>query len=215
MSRNSRTISAGIKLGIFTVASVLVTGLLVAIMGNIGFGSGEQYKAVFSNASMLQEGDDVRIAGVNVGDVQSVEHYQRNNAVVTFQVKDEINLTTASTAEIRFLNLVGDRYMALERGSDADAQPLEPDGTIPIEQTGPRPHGPLQRLPAAVPGAAARPGQRAEPQPRPGAAGGGRDRRVPHGEDGLAHQHPRRPRPAHRRGHHQPHPDPRHRRPAP
>ena len=137
MSRNSTTIAAGIKLGFFTVVSILVTGLLVAIMGNLGFGGGEEYKAVFSNASMLQEGDDVRIAGVSVGDVQSVEHYQRNSAVVTFQVKDEIDLTTASRAEIRFLNLVGDRYMALEQGADADAQPLEPDGTIPVEQTSP------------------------------------------------------------------------------
>ncbi len=137
MSRNSTTIGAGVKLGIFSVASLLVTGLLVAIMGNIGFGAGEEYKAVFSNASMLQEGDDVRIAGVNVGDVKSVEHYQRNNAVVTFQVKDDINLTSASKAEIRFLNLVGDRYMALEQGADSDAQPLEANGTIPIENTSP------------------------------------------------------------------------------
>lgn len=135
--RNAATISAAIKLGIFTVASILVTGLLVAIMGNIGFGGGEDYKAIFTNASMLQEGDDVRIAGVNVGEVKKVEHYQRNNAIVTFQVKDEINLTTASRAEIRFLNLVGDRYMALEQGADSDAQPLEPDGTIPVGNTSP------------------------------------------------------------------------------
>ena len=121
MSRNSTTISAAVKLGIFTVASILVTGLLVVIMGNIGFGGGEDYKAIFTNASMLQEGDDVRIAGVNVGEVKAVDHYQRNNAIVTFQVKDEINLTTASRAEIRFLNLVGDRYLALEEGAEAPA----------------------------------------------------------------------------------------------
>ena len=36
--RNAVTISAGIKLLIFTVVSILVTGLLAAIMGNIGFG---------------------------------------------------------------------------------------------------------------------------------------------------------------------------------
>jgi phospholipid/cholesterol/gamma-HCH transport system substrate-binding protein len=137
VTRNSTTIAAGIKLGVFSVVSILVTGLLVAIMGNFGFGGNEEYKAVFSNASMLQEGDDVRIAGVNVGDVQSVEHYQRNSAVVTFRIKDEIDLTTASRAEIRFLNLVGDRYMALEQGANTDAQPLEPNGTIPVERTSP------------------------------------------------------------------------------
>jgi phospholipid/cholesterol/gamma-HCH transport system substrate-binding protein len=137
MSRNSVTIAAGIKLGVFTVVSILVTGLLAAIMGNIGFGSGTTYHAVFSTASMLQKGDDVRVAGVSVGEVKKVEHYDRSQALVTFRVQSEVPLTTASRAEIRFLNLVGDRYLALEEGASTDAEPLEADATIPIEQTKP------------------------------------------------------------------------------
>ena len=136
-SRNATTISAAIKLGIFTVISLLVTGLLAAIMGNVGFGSGTTFKAVFSSASMLQKGDDVRVAGVSVGEVKKVEHYHRDQALVTFRVQSGVPLTTASRAEIRFLNLVGDRYLALEEGSDADAKPLADDGTIPIDQTKP------------------------------------------------------------------------------
>lgn len=137
MSRNSTTIAAGIKLAIFTVVSVLVTGLLAAIMGNVGFGAGTTYQAVFSTASMLQKGDDVRVAGVSVGEVKKVEHHERTQALVTFRVQADLPLTTASTAEIRFLNLVGDRYLALEQGSDKDAATLESGGTIPIEQTRP------------------------------------------------------------------------------
>ena len=136
-SRNAATISAGIKLGIFSVISLLVTGLLAAIMGNIGFGGGTTYQAVFTNASMLQEGDDVRIAGVSVGEVRGIEHHERTHALVSFRIKDEVDLTTASRAEIRFLNLVGDRYLALERGADAGAARLEPEDTIPVEQTSP------------------------------------------------------------------------------
>ena len=86
MSRNSTTIAAGIKLGIFTVVSVLVTGLLAVIMGNVGFGAGSTYQAVFTTASMLQEGDDVRVAGVTVGEVKKVEHHDRSQALVTFRV---------------------------------------------------------------------------------------------------------------------------------
>ena len=137
MSRNSTTIAAGIKLAIFTVVSILVTGLLAAIMGNIGFGSGTTYQAVFSTASMLQKGDDVRIAGVTVGEVKEIEHHERSQALVTFRVKSDVPLTTASRAEIRFLNLVGDRYLALEEGADADAEPLEDGATLPITQTQP------------------------------------------------------------------------------
>lgn len=117
--RNNVTISAGIKLLIFTIVSVLVTGLLAAIMGNFGFGSSTEYKAIFSSASMLEKGDDVRVAGVSVGEVRKVEHYKRTMALVTFKVKSEVPLTTTSRAEIRFLNLVGDRYLALEAGDEA------------------------------------------------------------------------------------------------
>jgi phospholipid/cholesterol/gamma-HCH transport system substrate-binding protein len=135
--RNATTIKAGVKLGIFTVVSILVTGLLAAIMGNIGFGAGKEYQAVFSSASMLEKGDDVRVAGVSVGEVKKVEHYERNHALITFRVKDDVPLTTASRAEVRFLNLVGDRYLALEAGSDADAEPLDEDDPLPIDQTSP------------------------------------------------------------------------------
>jgi phospholipid/cholesterol/gamma-HCH transport system substrate-binding protein len=135
--RQAVTVSAGIKLGIFSVVSVLVTGLLAAIMGNIGFGAGSEYKAIFTTASMLEKGDDVRVAGVSVGEVKKVEHYERNNAIITFRVKTDVPLTTASRAEVRFLNLVGDRYLALEAGADADAERLEAGDTLPIDQTSP------------------------------------------------------------------------------
>ena len=135
--RQAKTISAGIKLGIFTIVSILVTGLLAAIMGNIGFGAGAEYKAVFSTASSIEKGDDVRVAGVSVGEIKKVEHYERNNALVTFRVKADVPLTTASRAEVRFLNLVGDRYLALEAGANVNAERLESGDTIPIEQTSP------------------------------------------------------------------------------
>ncbi len=137
-SRNASTIAAAVKLGIFSVISVLVTGLLAAIMGNIGFGSGTEYQAVFTTASMLDKGDDVRIAGVNVGEVKKVEHQDRDHALVTFRIKSDVELTTVSRAEIRFLNLVGDRYLALEEGRGAeDAEALDPDEPIPTSRTRP------------------------------------------------------------------------------
>lgn len=134
-TRNAQTTSAAIKLGIFALTSILVTGVLAAIMGNFGFGPSREYQAIFSNASMLDKGDDVRIAGVSVGEVSGVEHYEKTRAIVTFSVKADVPMTTATRAEIRFLNLVGDRYMALEEGDAEGATPLEEGGVIPIRQT--------------------------------------------------------------------------------
>ncbi|WP_408895534.1 MCE family protein [Nocardioides sp. R1-1] len=136
--RNAVTRAAAFKLGVFTLVSVFVTGLLAVIMGNIGFGDRNEFQAVFTNATMLGKGDDVRVAGVNVGEVKKVEHYRRSQALVTFKVDAGVKLTTASRAEIRFLNLVGDRYMTLLEGTGAeDAKVLADGARIPVERTKP------------------------------------------------------------------------------
>jgi len=135
-ARNTKTTLAAIKLGIFTLASVLVTGLLAVIMGHFGFGGQHTYKAIFSSASELKSGDDVRIAGVSVGDVKSVDLYKGDKAMVTFKVSSDVPMTTASGAEVRYLNLVGDRYLALTQGKPG-AAPLNSGATIPENQTTP------------------------------------------------------------------------------
>ncbi len=135
-SRNTTTILAAIKLGIFVLVSVIVTGTLTAIMGSFAFGSQSEYKATFSSASLLTKGDDVRVAGVTVGSVSGVEIKNRDQAEITFKVKDDVPVTTATRAAIRFLNLVGDRYMALEEG-EPGAKRLSDGGTIPVSRTTP------------------------------------------------------------------------------
>jgi len=135
-TRNTTTAVAAVKLGVFVLASVLVTGLLTAIMGSFGFGSQEEYKAVFSSASMLEKGDDVRVAGVSVGEVKGVEIKDRNDAEVTFKVKSDVPLTATSRAEIRYLNLVGARYMSLSEGTQGGER-LSDGATIPKSRTTP------------------------------------------------------------------------------
>ena len=119
------------------MVSILVTGLLAAIMGNIGFGAGSEYQAIFSNASMIEKGDDVRVAGVSVGEVKKVEHYERNHALVTFRVKDgrAVDHRLPSRGP---LPQPGRRPLPRARGGPGpDAEPLDEDQPLPIEQTSP------------------------------------------------------------------------------
>ncbi len=136
MSRNSVTINALVKLTAFTLTSAVVTTVLVLIMGNVALGDTTTYHAVFSNASQLQPGDDVRVAGVSVGQVDDVQISDRTQAEVTFSVTNDLPLTTTSGAEIRYLDLVGNRYLALTRGS-GDGPVLQGDATIPLSRTKP------------------------------------------------------------------------------
>lgn len=138
-ARNVQTTLAAIKLGIFTLVSIIVTGMLAVIMGHLNLGAENTYKAIFSSASELKSGDDVRVAGVSVGSVSDVSLYHRDQAIVTFKVTNDLKLTTATHAEVRFLNLVGDRYMSLTQGTPtATTTALSTVGnTIPESNTVP------------------------------------------------------------------------------
>jgi phospholipid/cholesterol/gamma-HCH transport system substrate-binding protein len=127
---------AAAKLLVFSVVSLIFTGTLVAIMGKFGGPATYDYTAIFANASMVQKGDDVRVAGVVVGRVKKVTIYDRSRAKLDFSVDKSLELTRTSRVEIRYLNLVGDRYVALEQGAPGGER-LDPGGTIPIEQTQP------------------------------------------------------------------------------
>jgi phospholipid/cholesterol/gamma-HCH transport system substrate-binding protein len=96
----------------------------------------KEYKAEFVDATGVVKGDDIRIAGVKVGSVSDVEIIDRTRALVTFDIEDDAPVTGATNAEIRFRNLVGQRYITLTRGI-GDTQPLEEGSTIPVEKTSP------------------------------------------------------------------------------
>jgi len=133
---DKKTAGDGVKLLVFIVVTALATGLLVVTIGNISFGPTTEYKAVFSDATGVVNGDDVRIAGVKVGTVENVAIYHTDKALVTFQVDADRQLTQSTFATIRYRNLVGERYIALTQGQGG-AGVLAPDATIPLARTAP------------------------------------------------------------------------------
>lgn len=123
------------KLGAFMVVTALATGLLVVLIGNLTVGSTKQYKAVFEDVTGVVKGDDVRIAGVKVGSVKDIAIVDRTRAELTFTVDSDAQLTEATTAAIRFRNLVGQRYLALSQPDQTDAAVLTAGDTIPLDRT--------------------------------------------------------------------------------
>jgi phospholipid/cholesterol/gamma-HCH transport system substrate-binding protein len=133
---DARTAGDAVKLLIFIVLTTLATGVLAVTIGNITFGERVDYKAVFSDVTGLNKGDDVRIAGVRVGSVEDIAIHDRDEAIVTFSVDAESGLNQGTNATIRYRNLVGQRYIALTQGA-GDAAALNPGDTIPIDRTQP------------------------------------------------------------------------------
>jgi phospholipid/cholesterol/gamma-HCH transport system substrate-binding protein len=133
---DKRTTSDLTKLLIFMVVTALATGVLVATIGNLSFGGSHSYKAVFADATGLNKGDEIRVAGVKVGTVKAIEISDRTRALVTFSVDDSTSLTEATHATIKYRNLVGQRYIALTQEVGSPTK-LDDGATIPISRTQP------------------------------------------------------------------------------
>jgi phospholipid/cholesterol/gamma-HCH transport system substrate-binding protein len=125
-----------IKLGIFSLVLLLFTAIIIVVFGQMRFDRTAGYTAIFSNVSGLRSGQFVRASGVEVGKVTKIELMDGGaQAKVHFSVDRSLPLFDGTTASIRYLNLIGDRYMELKRG-DSNKR-LASGGTIPIERTQP------------------------------------------------------------------------------
>ncbi|MGU3501087.1 MCE family protein [Mycobacterium sp. C31M] len=131
MTRSTTTL---VKFLAFAVVMVLLTVFLFMAFGQYRSGSTNGYSAVFADASRLGPGDSVRVAGVRVGTVNDVSLQEDRSVLVKFDTDRDVALTTGTTAAVRYLNLVGDRY--LELIDTPDSTRLLPAGSqIPKERT--------------------------------------------------------------------------------
>lgn len=91
------------------------------------------YSAHFAEAAGLESGDEVQVAGVKVGEVDSVT-LDGPRILATFSVDsleaDRIGKDTSVSIEIK--TLLGDKYLALHPKGDA---PQDPSQVIPLERT--------------------------------------------------------------------------------
>ena len=124
------------RLAAFLIVCVIGTFVLLTVFAQFRFGQGRTYNAEFSNVSGLKNGDMVRIAGVEVGKVKDIAVRQDASVAVAFSTDNSVVLTNGTRVSIRYDNLFGGRYLALEQGPGA-VNPLPPGGTIPVSRTQP------------------------------------------------------------------------------
>src|SRR6187200_543404 len=110
--------------------------MLIVVFGQMRFDRTTGYSAIFSNTSGLRTGQFVRASGVEVGKVSKIELIDGGSKVrVDFNVDPSLQLFDGTTASVRYLNLIGDRYLELKRGESDKRLPA--GGTIPLEHTEP------------------------------------------------------------------------------
>jgi phospholipid/cholesterol/gamma-HCH transport system substrate-binding protein len=130
---------SAIKLGIVSLVLLLITLSIVVVFAQMRFNSTNTYSAEFHNATGLKDGQFVRASGVEIGKVDSVELVDGGKRVrVKFNVDRSVPLYQSTTAQIRYLNLIGDRYLELKRGEgEGSDRVLPPGGFIPLSRTSP------------------------------------------------------------------------------
>ncbi|OBI97591.1 MCE family protein [Mycobacterium asiaticum] len=131
-----RTRATLIKFAIFAAVMTVLTGCLFFIFGQYQTGSTTGYSAVFNDVSRLKVGQTVRVAGIRVGTVSDITLRPDKKVVVEFDADRDIVLTEGTRAAVRYLNLVGDRYLELIDGPGPTKR-LAAGAQIPVDRTAP------------------------------------------------------------------------------
>ncbi len=134
-----------VKVVLFVTVTSLLSGIVAITLGRVKIQPTDGYKAVFTDASGLKKGVDVRAVGVTVGSVKEVQLRDDGTVLISFDLPKDIPVTTTTRARIRWANLTGDRYLDLtdvmeapaSSSTDQAAVRLQPGATIPASRTQP------------------------------------------------------------------------------
>jgi phospholipid/cholesterol/gamma-HCH transport system substrate-binding protein len=137
--------SALIGFTVFMVAALVLTTLVYGTLRRDPGGPTDSYTALFTDVTGLRGGDDVRVAGVRVGRVDSVSLAGAGDiAEVAFQIDSDQSIYEDTIAAVMYQNIVGQRYLGLSRDRnsepDRDGEPaprLAPGTQIPLDHTEP------------------------------------------------------------------------------
>jgi len=104
-----------IGLGALTMAAVVVAGLLLVRTAGFGYA---RYEAEFAQAAQLRVGDNVSVAGINVGEVRSIA-LAGDRVRVGLRVRDDVKVGAQTRAAIKLTTILGSRYVELRpRGQE-------------------------------------------------------------------------------------------------
>ncbi len=108
--------------------ALLVTVLVIAGIGAWFMMRTPSYTALIPDAAGIRAGDDVRIAGITVGEVTEV---RARGASVQVRFRTDRELTTDTRVGVKIGSLLGDRYFQLQPGRHSR---LSAGGVLPLTQ---------------------------------------------------------------------------------
>src|SRR6476620_4594589 len=105
------------RLGVFFALALIAGIVLVELAGGFNFfKQGLRIRARFNTVQELQKGDPVRMAGVEIGRVESISLVE-NKVEVTVKVSKDAEIKTDSKATVKFTGLMGQNFVSITFGS--------------------------------------------------------------------------------------------------
>jgi phospholipid/cholesterol/gamma-HCH transport system substrate-binding protein len=121
-----------VVIGALSIAFIAASILMAFRAGDLPLiGGGDTYYAAFTESGGLKPNDEVRVAGVRVGKVDSVE-LDDGHVRVAFKVERGVDLGKETNAAIKVKTLLGAMYLSLESAGDGE---LEKGDEIPVDRT--------------------------------------------------------------------------------
>ncbi len=127
--------SIAIKFIAFGILSGLMLVLLANTMTNGVSGDTRELTADFTDVNGLRVGDDVKAAGVRVGQVKGIKA-TAEGAQIELEIVEEQPLLDTTKMVMRYQNRLGQRYNSLVQGAQRGAEVAD-GATIPVTQTDP------------------------------------------------------------------------------
>ena len=103
--------------GLFALLGIVALAVLSFKLGSISILPAPSYQlyANFDNIGGLKPGDEVDIAGVQIGKVLS-ETLVGNQAHVSMEIKDGVQIDDEAIASIRSSGIIGGKYVSIQLG---------------------------------------------------------------------------------------------------
>jgi phospholipid/cholesterol/gamma-HCH transport system substrate-binding protein len=105
------------RIGLFVALAVMAAAIILERVGTFeSFQRGKHVNALFTDVQDLKVGDRVKMAGVEVGRVETVQ-LTNNKVLVIMKVRTAAEVKTDSTATIKFTGLMGQNFVAVDFGT--------------------------------------------------------------------------------------------------
>ncbi|HVO33800.1 MAG TPA: MlaD family protein [Elusimicrobiota bacterium] len=117
------------KVGLFVLAGMAVLMISILMLGDIHFRPQNTIFVLFRNVEGITDKSPVKVSGVEIGTVKTVE-LADDHAKLTLALRKDVRVYRSARVRIRSTGIIGTKFIALDPGHGTDSDLLRNEDTI-------------------------------------------------------------------------------------